>query len=393
MKKSVDRSFAFLKVIFPIILIVVLSACSSEKDKSSASEKDENSPENNEEMKPILEEPLYLIGKISDNMRITMVLNETAKGIEGTYQYMAIGKDIELLEFSVETDEDGIELTLDEFNNNKKTGTFEGEITNGKYAGTWRSPNGNSYPFSLDIVSLDDLQLIVEEEESKKIRLDPDMSHPLDACISSEELENLVLTDSVMSDWEDSYEPRLAQRDWESLSMESRLLHCFKYMEDFEQNCAPSPAYKDNQLFYDLPFGDGEAMSDRQYGFIKENKSFVVDKLMDCIGKTHELDFNYFNVLLQLDAYESIPMLTGLYREGHITNTYVLTLMIEFMREYQPYLDWNESVGLFDPPSDLSEEENEMWGMYGLSVDLTEEIEHKILELSEDFYSNEVDVE
>ena len=389
MKKSADTSSAFLKIIFPLALVLILGACSSGEEKSSAY----NSPESTTDRSHILEEPLYLMGKISDNLRITMVLNETSDGIEGTYQYMTVGKDIDLLEFSASIDDDGIELTLDEFSNDKKTGTFEGEITNGKFSGTWRSPHNVSYPFSLDIVTLEDLELALEEEENKKIRLNPEMSHPLDACISSEELENLVLTDSVMSDWEDSYEPMLAQRDWESLSKESRLLHCFKYMEDYEQNCAPSPAYKDNQLFYDLPFGDGEAMSDRQYDFIKENKSFVVDQLMDCIGKTHELDFNYFNVLLQLDAYESIPMLTGLYREGHVTNTYVLTLMIEFMREYQPYLDWSDNVGLFDPPDDLSDEENEMWGMYGLSIDLTEEIELKILELSEAFYSSEVDVQ
>ena len=361
-----------------IFLSILFIACSGEEEKTKTTTKDS-------EESSLPDGTQVFHGYIGDDIEVNMKLDIENGKVTVHYYYLQFATEIVVQ--GVIHENDSTELM--EYHNEKQTGRFIGLLQDGKYQGNWVSPDGKKMEFDLDRATIAYYENPLKEkqreiEQLETMKLPTHYYHFLQKCVPGHELESLVLSDSVENDY-GGWDKTITEEQFEDLSMESRLLYCMKFPESWDQICAPSPSYDEGKVYSSLPFDDsGESWSNRQYEFIHDNRDFVVNTILDCVEEHHDLDLDGYNTLSALDAYEAIPILHDLYVRGELKHSYTLALFIEFMNEFEPYTTWADESSLWEP-EDLTEEE-EMWGVYYTGVNLTEEIEEKILDLALQFY-------
>ena len=95
---------------------------------------------------PVLAETVYLFGKIGD-FPVGAALERDDGKVSGWYFYQSRAR---LIRLEGKLGGDG-SLRMDELEGSKKTGIFEGTVTQGHWTGTWRkAPGAVPLPFSLE---------------------------------------------------------------------------------------------------------------------------------------------------------------------------------------------------------------------------------------------------
>lgn len=130
----------------------------------------------------------------------------------------------------------------------------------------------------------------------------------------------------------------LSQKQIQKLTIKELIYYCLAYPASYSQVCAGGTADTTTFPKIDgyLPFSyDGEQMSMRQASEIKLRRDSVVNVLMDYIQKYPEkLSLKYFEILLELDAAEAIPVVIKTASEKNLIN-YAFLLDIMHKNEYE----------------------------------------------------------
>lgn len=235
----------------------------------------------------------------------------------------------------------------------------------------------------LEAPSMDEEWEEVEEDSAdievyEPTELSKQFKHPIDDCLQSNKVESLIIPPGKDDD-EYAEFASIPTQAFNELNKEEKLVYCLKYPEWFDQVCAESMPYDPERLKTELPWDNsGRSMSTRQDEFIKNNASFVLAKITDCIGTSDEINDDYLRLFGWLHYTDYIPDLLEKYKNSH--NTYYLTLCIVLMQndEYAPYYDWIKTTPFNEPNFDVM--------MTG--IELTEEIESSLIALVQDYYAS-----
>ena len=117
------------------------------------------------ETKEIVKKQLMLKGVIDETIGFSMHLQQTGNEIEGTEHYDSQNADA-ILRIKGTIDDNGI-MTLYEYDNSNKIGTFTGDINALSYTGTFTNSRGKNMSFSSKV--LDEEAMAKEEKAIKKV--------------------------------------------------------------------------------------------------------------------------------------------------------------------------------------------------------------------------------
>jgi len=153
----------------------------------------------------------------------------------------------------------------------------------------------------------------------------------------------------------------LPDKVFKSLSFEQKFIYVMINGEDFEQNCDPDPTNSspgaNKKIFGVLPVFEVTDMmdwSDRETGFLKENRSRVIGKLRLMISH-NDMQEPVESAIDCLEARELIPDLVG-YIGRNRKNMSCVTVLLRLMKDghYQPFLKSAAYRKLYGPNSDSS---------------------------------------
>lgn len=155
---------------------------------------------------------------------------------------------------------------------------------------------------------------------------------------------------------------RLTDRQYAGLTFEEKFTYAMIHGEDFSQNCAVMPMLNDamKRIFAHPPgaFGDEAVWSDRQSGFMKQNRSKVLSLLRDTMRLRQRAGVNIKQAIVDLGAHELIPDLIRVYSHDKRDKDILSVLMVLMdAGKYRPFLatdlhgklfgenlDWQASV-------------------------------------------------
>jgi hypothetical protein len=139
------------------------------------------------------------------------------------------------------------------------------------------------------------------------------------------------------------YNRRLSEKAFNALSFEEKFTYVMIHGEDFSQNCDMMPQIVDEHkkifAFTPSPFYEEATWSDRQTGFLKNNRTKVIGLVRNTIKSRGRAGANLKQVIIQLSAVELIPDLVALYNRDHKDHD-ILTVFMNLMvdAKYKPFM-------------------------------------------------------
>jgi hypothetical protein len=129
---------------------------------------------------------------------------------------------------------------------------------------------------------------------------------------------------------------RLAEKDFNALSLEQKFTYTMIHGEDSTQNCDAPMGIVDEEkkIFSYIPsaFGDEVTWSDRQRDFLTKNRSKVIPLIKETLKLRRRAGVNLKNAILETNAVELIPDLVSIYRI-HNKDHDILTVLMLLMKE------------------------------------------------------------
>ncbi|HMR92144.1 MAG TPA: hypothetical protein PKC69_07510 [Chitinophagaceae bacterium] len=135
----------------------------------------------------------------------------------------------------------------------------------------------------------------------------------------------------------------LSREAFEKLSLREKFTYSMLHAESYSQNCDAMPPIQDEhkKIFGYLPEAfDEHYWSERQLKFLADNRDSVIALLTESINRTKKIGLNYKHAILEIKAWEMIPLLVKTYKIKS-ADLDILTLLMQLMKEgeYQPFLE------------------------------------------------------
>jgi hypothetical protein len=167
------------------------------------------------------------------------------------------------------------------------------------------------------------------------------------------------------------------------LSTKAKFTYCMLYGEDFGQNCDGMPAElsEENKIFAQpsAAFGNEQEWSERQKNFLHSRRSTVIGLLKTTIRTKRRVGVNLKKAILEIDAYELIPILESTYliNRKDLDILSVLSVLMKH-KSYKPYLKTATYKTFYTAPN----------SDYKTSIPYTRKNETLLLDLAKGLYNS-----
>lgn len=135
----------------------------------------------------------------------------------------------------------------------------------------------------------------------------------------------------------------ISEEQFNKFTFEEKFNYTLWHPENYEQNCDPNGAaiYKLTKIYgYISDCFQEMGFSEKQINFLKENKVKVFDVIKKDAATSGRIWCNYKWAIVYLEAYDQIPFIIDVYKNGGRKDNDLLALLCYLMNsaEYQPFL-------------------------------------------------------
>ncbi|MBZ4188847.1 hypothetical protein [Niabella beijingensis] len=129
---------------------------------------------------------------------------------------------------------------------------------------------------------------------------------------------------------------------YQSLSLREKFTYTMIHPEMYAQNCSINMIHfhEHREIFgYLVSDGDEQTWSDRQLGFLRDNRDSVMALIKASATRSGRMGVNYKTAIVEMNGWEMIPYLTGFYTANKKDKD-LLTVLMLLMKQgkFQPFL-------------------------------------------------------
>lgn len=134
----------------------------------------------------------------------------------------------------------------------------------------------------------------------------------------------------------------LSDADFNKFSVREKFIFAVTCPEGYTQTCAMANEHRniDQNLFKSIPrVMEGKIISERQVEALKKNRDSTIFYLNQCMANSTAIPNEYRELILKLKAVECIPAVVNLIENSPKTDTYLLTVLMQLMKQgkYAPF--------------------------------------------------------